>query len=213
MFRHVFFLGLLLASLVTSSAAPPEWWVSRGATVANPTNDNAAVNQGQLKQFTQKAVLELNARIPGGAGPELNDLVIGWIRVNQDGGYSASNPLSADLLAMNTGQLKWIASKIHARLVFAKYEAASPAWLVQNATTDRLLANLGQLKTIFNFDLTAPAGQLPDWWLKFYFNGETGTNPSSDADGDGMSNTTENARGLDPMKKDNPKLLLEVTSE
>ncbi len=212
---------LLLGSLAASNAASPGWWASRGATSVNSPNDNGPVNQGQLKQFAQKAVLELNARIPSGAGPELNELVIGWMQAYQDGGYSASNPLPADFGAVNSGQLKCIASKIHARLVFAKYETSPPAWLVQNAATDNQVVNLGQLKTVFNFDLSAPAGQLPEWWLKFYFNGQTGTNPttnpstnpSSDSDADGLSNTTENARGLNPMKKDNPKLLLEVTSE
>lgn len=225
MSRCFIYFGLLLASLVTSSAAPPGWWASRGATATTAANDNGPVNQGQLKQFTQKAVLEFNARIPGGAGPELNELVIGWVQAYQAGNYNAANPLPADFEVMNSGQLKWIASKIHTRLVFAKYETTPPAWLTQNAATDGQLANLGQLKTVFNFDLTAPAGQLPAWWQKFYFDGQSNsnpgsnpgsnpnTNPSSDPDGDGMSNTTENVRSLDPTKKDNPKLLLEVTSE
>lgn len=169
MSRRVLFPAILLASLVNVIAAPPAWWASRGATNTTPLNDNAAVNQGQLKQFTQKAVQELNARAPGGAGTELNGLVNGWIQAYSPEGYSASNPLPADFEAMNSGQLKWIASKIHACLVAIRYKDAPPPWLVRNPTTDNQLVNLGQLKTVFNFDLTAPTGQLPQWWQRFYF--------------------------------------------
>ena len=202
MFRRVLLPGLLLASLASAIAAPPAWWASRGATDANPPNDDAAVNQGQLKQFTQKAVLELNARIPGGAGSELNDLVNGWIQAYQTGGYNAANPLPADFDAMNSGQLKWIANKVHARLVFAKFEDAPPVWLVPNPASDQQLVNLGQLKTVFNFDLTAPTGQLPLWWQKFHFNGLTGIDPDDDDDWDDLTNVEEYLNQLDPLNWD-----------
>lgn len=198
MFRRVLFPGFLLVSLASAIAAPPAWWASRGATDANPPNDDAAVNQGQLKQFTQKAVQELNTRIPGGAGTDLNGLVNGWMQAYQTGGYNAANPLPADFDAMNSGQLKWIANKVHARLVLAKYENAPPAWLVPNPATDKQLVNLGQLKTVFNFDLTAPTGQLPEWWQKFYFNGQTGIDPAADPDGDSLTNIQEISMGTDP---------------
>ena len=202
MSRRVLFLGFLLASLVSTSAAPPAWWASRGATDTNPPNDDSAVNQGQLKQFTQKAVQELNARIPGGAGADLNSLVNGWGQAYRAGGYNATNPLPTDFEAMNSGQLKWIANKVHARLVFAKYEDAVPAWLAQNPAADNQLVNLGQLKTVFNFDLTAPTGQLPEWWQKFYFNGQTGIDPNGDPDGDGLTTAQEQALGTKPDDPD-----------
>ncbi|MEO7101167.1 MAG: hypothetical protein ABI162_17575 [Luteolibacter sp.] len=202
MSRRVIHLGLLLASLVSASATPPAWWASRGATDAYPPNDGAAANQGQLKQFTQKAVQEFNARMPGGAGADLNGLVNGWVQAYQAGGYNATNFLPADFEAMTSGQLKWIANKIHARLVFAKYEDAPPAWLVQNPATDKQLVNLGQLKTVFNFDLTVPTGQLPEWWQKFYFNGQTGYDPTGDDDGDGLTNAQELTLGTNPNNPD-----------
>ena len=192
----------MLACLGSSTAAPPAWWATRGATNANPPDDFAAVNQGQLKHFTQKAVQELNARIPGGAGSELNGLVNGWVQAYQTGGYNATNPLQADFDAMNSGQLKWIASKVHARLVEIKYEDAVPAWLVQNPATDHQLVNLGQLKTVFNFDLSAPHGQLPAWWQKYYFNGQTGIDPNGDDDGDWLSNLQELTFGSSPADSD-----------
>lgn len=202
MSRRVLFLGFLLASLVSAIAAPPAWWASRGATDTNPPNDDAALNQGQLKQFTQKAVQELNARIPGGAGPELNGLVTGWVHAYQTGGYNAANPLPADFEAMNSGQLIGIAALVHGRLVNVKYENALPGWIVRNQAKEKQLVNLGQLKTVFNFDLTAPTGQLPEWWQKFHFDGQIGIDPNGDPDGDGINNAQENQLGLDPNSAD-----------
>jgi hypothetical protein len=40
-----------------------------------------------------------------------------------------------------------------------------------------------------------------------------GPDASLDPDGDGMTNTTENVMALNPMVKDNPKVLLQVTEE
>lgn len=40
-----------------------------------------------------------------------------------------------------------------------------------------------------------------------------GSDNALDPEGDGMTNATENTKGLNPMKKDNPKLLLQVTVE
>ena len=53
--------GALAFSL---EASQPAWWTSRGAVNTNTKNDNLAINESQLKQFTQKAVLELNADLP-----------------------------------------------------------------------------------------------------------------------------------------------------
>ena len=197
MSRRIFLSGLLLCTLVTSNAAPPAWWDTRGATNANPPSDNAMVNQGQLKHFTRRAVDELNARIPGGAGSELNGLIQQWI----DG-----HPDSDDFHAITAGQLKWIAQKIHARLVAIKYETLPP-WLpsVPPAVADpadKELVNLGQLKTVFDFDLSVSAGELPHWWQKYFFEGQTDIDPDADADGDGLSNLAEYALGTSPIEID-----------
>ncbi len=202
MSRRAIFLSFLFASLGASVAAPPAWWSSSGAIDTYPANDDAVANQGQLKQFTQKAVQELNARIPGGAGDELNNLVTGWVQAFQTGGYNAANLPPTDFEAMNSGQLKWIANKVHARLVDIKYEDNLPAWLVPNDATNKQLVNLGQLKTVFNFDLTAPPGQLPVWWQKLYFNGQTGINPNGDPDGDGLTNVQELELATHPQLTD-----------
>ena len=161
MSRRLVLTVLMAVTSASSFAAPPAWWTERGATNSDPADDHAAVNQGQLKHFTRKAVEELNAAVPGGAGTELDSLVQGWI----DG-----HPDPDDVAAMNVGQLKWVANKIHARLVYLHWEEQPPAWLAQ-APGDDQMANLGQLKTIFNFD------------------------PDADLDGDGLSAASESAAG------------------
>jgi len=193
----------IVLSLATFPFAqtPPSWWAARGAVDGNPPNDHAAVTQGQLKHFTRKAVEEFSARLPGGAGTDLNNLVNGWIQEYQNGNHSAQNPPPADFQAMTVGQLKWIASKIHGRLIEVQYAPASPAWIAI-APTDNELANIGQLKTVFIFDLSAPTGQLPLWWQRVYFSGATGIDPNADADGDGLTNLQELALGTNPLLVD-----------
>jgi len=188
-------LGLSMSSLL---ATPPAWWGTRGATSSAEINDFGALNQGQLKHFTQKAVEELNARIPGGAGVELNGLIESWETDYATNNYSPTNPNPADFGAIALGQLKWVGKLLHDRLVYAKWQDQLPIWLLPNAASDSQLANIGQLKTVFNFDLGAPTGQLPEWWQKFYYNGQTGIDPNGDTDGDGISNVDEYLASSNP---------------
>ena len=166
-----------LAALVTLQARPG-WWNSDGAvltpvvvtnsgivTTNYAPNDYAVANQGQLKQFTVAAVSELNARLTnsGGAGPALSNLVYGWQQDYATNGYATNtaNPYRpykpSDFQAINVGQLKYIASLVYGQLDQAGYAGLYPSWITQNTTTDNSAANLGQLKEVFNFDLTALA--------------------------------------------------------
>src|ERR1700733_2414235 len=102
------FSGLLLAA---SYASPPSWWSSRGAVNSSlGTNDYAAVNEGQLKQFTARAVDEMNVQLTnyGGAGSTLTNLVYGWHQDYLTNGYSGTTPKPSDFQAVNVGQLKYI---------------------------------------------------------------------------------------------------------
>jgi hypothetical protein len=165
---------ILACSLViglSATGAPPAWWSSRGAVAAPvvttnngvvTTNyapdDNAAATEGQLKQFTVNAVGELNADLTnfGGAGPALTNLVYGWRQDYATNGYSSTNIKPSDYAAMNVGQLKTMAGMVYGRLAAAGYPELTPTWLHQNTNTDNIAANLGQLKQVFDFDLSLP---------------------------------------------------------
>ena len=73
-------------------AAYPAWWFEREVITRTdsakaspvhpadypPAADFAALNQGQLKQFAAAAFDELQAHLPGGAGPAITALVQSW---------------------------------------------------------------------------------------------------------------------------------------
>ena len=170
---HSLVLVFLCSGLfaLTAYASNPSWWSSpgtgtQGAVVAEQvvtndgvvstnyiTNNYAVVVQGQLKQFTARAVDELNSNLTGGAGTNLNNLVHGWAQDYATNGYNASNIEPSDYTAMTAGQLKYVGNKVWTQLVARGYTNALPAWLDTNST-DIQLANLGQLKQVFNFDLS-----------------------------------------------------------
>src|SRR5579863_8799799 len=105
---------------LSAFGSPPAWWTSRGAVNSSlGTNDYAGVNEGQLKQFTARAVDEMNANlpVPGGAGTNLNSLVYGWIQNYQTNGYNATNHPTSDYQLMNVGQLKYIGRQVYNRLI------------------------------------------------------------------------------------------------
>jgi hypothetical protein len=83
-FKLMALMTFIFAALaLTLQAAPPGWWSSRGAVNTLLTrNDSALVNEGQLKQFTARAVDEMNVNLPlaDGAGTNLNNLVYGWLQ-------------------------------------------------------------------------------------------------------------------------------------
>ncbi|HUB68501.1 MAG TPA: RHS repeat-associated core domain-containing protein [Candidatus Methylacidiphilales bacterium] len=201
----------------------PAWWSSRGAVLPEQVitnnnvvttnylfNDNAAVLQGQLKLFTTRAVDELNANLPGGAGNNLNNIVSNWAADYATNGY-ATNTASptypykpSDLDVENVGQLKYVGNMVWNQLVAGGYtnivpNTAVPSWLPTNAA-DGNVANLGQLKTLFDFDLSYSSANngLPDLWQIKYF-GTTGLNPASLApNGDGLTLLQCYQQGIDP---------------
>jgi hypothetical protein len=84
---------------------------------------------------------------------------------------------------MNTGQLKSIGNMVWTQLVAAGYTNSLPGWLVVTSS-DSQAANLGQLKTVFNFDLTysSSGGLIPDWWIEHYFGSLTVSGTTLDPD-------------------------------
>ena len=155
-------LGLLAAffalfAISAYATTVPGWWSSVLNT--NPANDYMVANQGQLKFFTQKATAYINTTLAGsgGSGPALSNLVYGWQQDYTTHGYNGSNIKPADYQAVNVGQLKYIANLVYNQLGSAGYTGLRPSWLGSSNATDLSVANLGQLKEIFNFDLTAAA--------------------------------------------------------
>src|SRR6266404_3036964 len=90
-------------------ATVPAWWSQRG--VLNPTaasGDYSPANQGQLKNTAKAAALEMDARLPGGAGDAVHALVNGW---------SVPDAQTNDFAPLNAGQLKNVAKLFYDRLI------------------------------------------------------------------------------------------------
>jgi hypothetical protein len=209
-------ISLRLAVLVTSVfcllavisvfASQPSWWRNRGAVNSSATpNDYSAANEGQLKQFTVQATREMNAHLPGGAGAILSGLVNGWVLEYGTAGYSGTNPKPSDFQAMTAGQFKYVGNLVWTQLKAGGYASTLPSWLV-STSSDAQAVNLGQMKTVFNFDLTGTnAAQdanhdgIPDWWENYYF-GTTDINVDSPSPADdGQDILQEYQMGYDPF--------------
>ncbi|NCA82824.1 MAG: hypothetical protein EOM72_08780, partial [Opitutae bacterium] len=186
----------------------PAWWGARGVLDTNrPPQDFAAANQGQVKQFAGHAYQEMEEVMSGGAGPVISNLVnIGF-----------ANP--ADYAPINLGQLKALAAKFHDRL-----DLPYPWGNATQPADDFAMANIGQVKNVFNFALPgsdADGDRMPDWWENLHgldpndFSDADGdadddglvnideffnqTNPGDpDTDGDGMADGWEMQNGFDP---------------
>ena len=163
---------------LTAYASDPSWWSTPGpngapsaivpeqvvtnngvVTTNYITNDYAVITQGQLKQFTVRAVDYLNANLTDGAGTNLNSMISNWAADYATNGY-ATNPANptrpyepSDFQVENVGQVKYIGNLVWSQLVAAGYTNAAPSWLEQDTNTDHAVANVGQLKEVFNFDL------------------------------------------------------------
>lgn len=193
-------------------SAYPAWWFERevikrtdpqNASPAWPgdysqSDDFSVINQGQLKNLAVKANAELHAKLPFtvwtlSAGTALQTLITDW-----------STSTTADNYAVvNQGQLKTVAKIFYDVLAAAGYTAGlnlppigwiSGTYPWTDVTTDDdnyAVVNAGQAKRLFSFDLSAPTGQLPAWWMAFYFPGQTGILPGGDEDGDDFTNLQE----------------------
>jgi hypothetical protein len=190
-------IGLFLVLEVISACAAtnyPTWWSNVIDT--NAPNDFAPATQGQLKWIATNAFVEMESNLSGGAGPYVRELVAG---------FSASN----NFYALNLGQLKCTAASFYDRLIAVGYTNSYP-WTMNTTLDDSdfAVANLGQLKNVFGFDLAADSDSdgLPDWWEQYYgldpFDDgsvDPANGPDGDPDGDGFTNLEEYQFGMNPI--------------
>jgi hypothetical protein len=192
----VMVVGVPVVLLPTAwgTLAAPAWWSLR--EVHRPevtvTNDFASANLGQVKWFATRACIELDENLPYGAGGGVQSLVRG---------FSPSN----NYIVVNLGQLKAVAAPFYARLIEEGYTNGYP-WTTNTPIDDAdfAVANIGQVKHVFDFDLTRDedSDYLPDWWERKWFGGITSQTGASDADADGLINSNEYKIGISPTTRD-----------
>jgi hypothetical protein len=190
---------------------PPAWWTAPATQIIQSgatANNYAPVNLGQLKYVAYQAKAYLDANLAGGSGAAVTAMVAGFQTQAQVNNYTP----------VTIGQLKAVAKPFYDRLIAAGYNtkdslknfgyaanwadnypwnSAAPVPVAQNYA----LANIGQLKMVFSFNVAGLASGdtdgdgLPDIWEIAQF-GDTSPGNTDDTDGDGLSNATELSDGL-----------------
>lgn len=154
----------------------PGWWITRGLVdiAQGNTNDFAALNVGQLKWAAHGAADAFETHLPFGEGNAINALVDGFVNTQN---YHAAN----------VGQLKSVTTPFYDRLGLALPWEGGPD------TNDWALANVGQLKQLFDLPLADDEDDdgLPDWWEDEHFGSNTLCDANGDHDGDGLTNLEE----------------------
>ena len=180
-------------------AQAPSWWTNRSVLTTNAANDFAALTQGQLKWMATNACAELEANLPGGAGIYVRNLVAGFT-------------LSNNYYPVNVGQLKCTATSFYDRLIAEGYTNSYPWTETTTDDCDFAMANIGQLKNVFGFDLDTDADGLPDWWEILFSGGTANWLGGDDADADGLCNLAEYQTGSNPTNAADPWLSIMIVS-
>jgi alpha-tubulin suppressor-like RCC1 family protein len=143
--RLSFALALATVLPLLLFAGAPSWWTQRGVLVTDVTPDDyAPVNQGQLKNIARAAAAEMDAKLPGGAGPGLHTLINVWISPN-----AAAN----DFAPVNLGQIKTVAKPFYDRLIAEGVVDFYPWISSLDSSEDFAVANIGQVKNLFSFEI------------------------------------------------------------
>ncbi len=130
------------------SAQAPLWWQESSVLLPGVAPDDyATMNIGQLKFLAWKAAEQMDAKLPGGAGIQVRQMVDRWMTTE-------AVALADDYAAANLGQLKAAARPIYDRLIELGVITAYPWSLTTDDDDDYTLVNLGQAKWTFSFPLS-----------------------------------------------------------
>ncbi len=153
--RHWTILPAMAALAVCAQG--PDWWQERGVLVSGRTPGAFnPVNQGHVKWMAAQAAREFVEKLPGAGSDALLATV-------------AAFPAGHDFRPANLGMLKAAAKPFYDRLIAEGLAQAYP-W-TGGTPADFNLANQGQLKNLFSFDLdTLDIDQdgVPDWQTKLF---------------------------------------------
>jgi hypothetical protein len=190
-------LAVLSPCLLRAHDPSPAWWTQRGVKGTAAADNYAAINQGQLKNLFSAAVMEVQARLPGGASVELLQLLAQW---------AVPTEATDDYAAVNHGQLKALAKPLFDRLIAAGFATGYP-WQANGTLSpdNYAMSNNGQAKNLFSFNLTldTDSNGLPDWWELKHFGQATGTNPNALAPaGNGLTLRQCLQLGVNPVAAD-----------
>ncbi len=174
--------GLILSVV----AEVPQWWVDRGVLHTNSAaHDFNPANQGQVKWMCTQAAAEFMEKLPSLGNTNILSRIDTF-------------PAGNNFRPANQGMLKALAQPFYDRLIAEGYVQKVPWAASTNASRNLALANQGQLKNLFNFDLDAfdsDGDGLPDWWENKY----GALTAGADEDGDGITNLQEYQRGSNPL--------------
>lgn len=224
---------ILIAGILAAVAvppAPPGWWAGRHATNTNEKDDYAPLNQGQLKNLAMAAFDEMEEKLAGtgGAGGDFTKLIKRW-HVLDGNPPTPDNPLSTfrldaaghripqvtpktdDYSAVNVGQLKAVAMLVYDRFEDAGFVNGYPWDNSAFAPDDYAVANIGQAKNLFAFDLVthtfsayhSPGGDgiAYQWKIRHGLNPNSPNLANEIAPG-GITYLQKYNHGLDPTKAD-----------
>lgn len=212
----------------------PAWWTAPSTIIiqsGTPEKNGAVANNGQLKYTAWQAKAYFDANLSGGAGTAINSMIAAF-KPQAGVTYTQTelDQIKRDNYAPVTiGQLKAVAKPFYDRLIAAGFftkinliahgypsnwtdnypwNSVTPVPVAQNY----VLANLGQLKVVFSFNLSdADADGLPDSY-ESAMTGSSGGDGSwlstlngdgvHDADGDGISDLAEYQMGWNANSND-----------
>ncbi|MDR2982090.1 MAG: hypothetical protein LBV12_07580, partial [Puniceicoccales bacterium] len=150
--------------LAAATSAEPGWWTEQQVIASDTVADDYAVlNQGQLKNLATKAAQAMEARLPGGAGTDILNMVNAWSQP------AASGTTRDDYAVVTLGQLKAVAKPFYDRLLAMQMVVCYP-WDGTWPADDYAVANLGQAKYLFSYTLPElnngdiNNNEIPDDW-------------------------------------------------